>query len=68
MLFFGVALIVVFVLWEWKWAKNPMVPKDAFAGQTVVTFALVVAFVSGMNFYSMINFAPLTYGSVYDPE
>ena len=35
---------------------------------TPAMLALGVAFVSGMNFYSMINFAPLTYGTVYEPE
>lgn len=68
MLFVGAALIAGFVLWEWKGAKYPMVPKDLFAGQRVVAIALAVSFVSGMNFYSMINFAPLTYGTVYEPE
>ena len=68
MLFMGVALTAGFVVWEWKGAKYPMVPKDLFAGQRVVAIALAVAFVSGMNFYSMINFAPLTYGAVYEPE
>lgn len=68
MLFVGAALIIAFVIWEWKFAPYPMVPKDLFVGQRVVAIALCVAFVSGMNFYSMINFAPLTYSSVYDPE
>ncbi|OAL21416.1 hypothetical protein AYO20_11381 [Fonsecaea nubica] len=68
MLFIGAALIFGFVMWEWKGATYPMVPRDLFAGQRVVAIALAVAFVSGMNFYSMINFAPLTYGTVYDPD
>ncbi len=68
MLFIGAALIAGFVMWEWKGAKYPMVHKDLFVGQRVVAIALAVAFISGMNFYSMINFAPLTYSAVYDPE
>ncbi|KIW21582.1 hypothetical protein PV08_02162 [Exophiala spinifera] len=68
MLFIGAALIAAFVVWEWKGAKYPMVPRDLFAGQRVVAIALAVAFVSGMNFYSMINFAPLTYSTVFDPD
>lgn len=68
LLFIGAALIVAFVFWEWKGAKYPMVPRDLFVGQRVVAIALAVAFVSGMNFYSMINFAPLTYSTVFDPE
>ncbi|OCT44607.1 putative major facilitator superfamily transporter [Cladophialophora carrionii] len=50
MLFIGAALIAGFVVWEWKGATYPMVPKDLFAGQRVVAIALAVAFVSGMNF------------------
>lgn len=68
MLFIGAALIASFVIWEWKGAKFPIVPRELFVGQRVVAFALLVAFVSGMNFYSMINFAPLTYSAVYEPE
>lgn len=68
MLFIGAALVAAFVVWEWKFAKFPMVPAELFRGQRVVGFALAIAFVSGMNFYSVINFAPLTYGTVYDPE
>ncbi|KIW87484.1 uncharacterized protein Z519_11807 [Cladophialophora bantiana CBS 173.52] len=68
MLFIGAALIAGFVMWEWKGAKYPMVPRDLFVGQRVVAIALAVAFVSGMNFYSMINFAPLTYSTVYNPD
>ena len=64
----GAALIAAFALWEWNGAKYPMVPKELFAGQRVVAVALAVAFVSGMNFYSMIAFAPLTYGTVFNPE
>ncbi|KEF62014.1 uncharacterized protein A1O9_03586 [Exophiala aquamarina CBS 119918] len=68
MLFIGAAFIASFVVWEWKGAKFPIVPKELFAGQRIVAFALVVAFVSGMNFYSMINFAPLTYSTVFEPD
>ncbi|EXJ55395.1 hypothetical protein A1O7_08322 [Cladophialophora yegresii CBS 114405] len=56
MLFIGAALIAAFVMWEWKGAKYPMVPKDLFAGQRIVAIALAVAFVSGMNFFAL--FAP----------
>lgn len=48
--------------------QYPIIPGALFTGQRVVALALAVSFVSGMNFYSMINFAPLTYSAVYDPE
>ena len=68
MLFIGAALIASFIVWEWKVAKYPMVPGALFAGQRVVAMALAVAFIAGMNFYSLINFTPLTYSAVYTPE
>lgn len=68
MLFVGAALLAGFVVWEWKGAKYPIVPKELFVGQRIVAIALGIAFVSGMNFYSMINFAPMTYSTVYNPE
>jgi hypothetical protein len=58
-LFMGILLIVTFLLWEWKGVKNPMIPKEIFAGQRIVGFVFSIAFVSGMNLYSMLNFLPL---------
>lgn len=52
----GLALIVFFVVWEWKFAKFPMVPRDMFAGQSIMGTAFFIAFVAGMNFYSLLNF------------
>jgi hypothetical protein len=66
-LIIGILLIAAFVLWEWKGAKNPMVPKEIFAGQDIVGLAFGIAFVSGMNFYAELNFLPLLYTDVFDP-
>jgi hypothetical protein len=60
-------LIITFVLWEWKGAKNPMVPKEIFAGQNIIGIAFGIAFVSGMNFYAELNFLPLLFTDVFDP-
>lgn len=54
-LIIGLLLIISFVLWEWKGAKKPMVPKALFAGQRIVAIAFAINFVAGMNFYSLIN-------------
>lgn len=64
----GVALVFAFFVWEWKGAKYPMVPKELFAGQRVVTLAYGVAFIGGMSFYSLLNMYPLTYSTVYSPD
>ncbi|KIW37708.1 uncharacterized protein PV06_10339 [Exophiala oligosperma] len=66
-LLIGFALIVGFVVWEWKGAKYPMVPRELFAGQRVVALAYGVAFIGGASFYSLLNMYPLTFSTVYDP-
>jgi hypothetical protein len=67
-LIIGIILILAWIVWEWKFAKNPMIPHKLFSGQRVVGLAFFVAFVAGMNFYSLINFYPLTFATVYDPD
>lgn len=67
-LLIGLALIIFWVFWEAKMAKHPMIPSELFAGQRVVALAFVVSFVAGMNFFSILNFWPLTIGNVYDPK
>lgn len=44
------------------------VPKELFAGQRVVATAFIIAFVAGMNFYSLLNFFPLEFSSVFPPD
>ena len=67
-LFIGLALLVAFVGWEWKGAHNPMIPKELFMGQRVVALSFAVAFVAGMNFFSLLNFWPLTISTVWYPD
>ncbi|RDW74226.1 hypothetical protein BP5796_07668 [Coleophoma crateriformis] len=67
-LIIGLALIVVWILWEWKFAKFPMVPGRIFQGQKIMGMAFCTAFVAGMNFYSLLNFFPLTFSNVYEPD
>ena len=64
----GLALILCFVGWEWKGAKVPMIPRELFAEQRIVAMAFLVAFVAGMYYYSLINFFPIVYESVYNPD
>ncbi|OAL29919.1 hypothetical protein AYO22_01825 [Fonsecaea multimorphosa] len=51
----GIALLIAFVVWEWKYCKEPMVPHELFTGQR-------------MNFYAMINFFPLVFQRVFTPD
>lgn len=68
MLLIGIALIGAWVVWEAKFARHPMVPKELFTGQKVVAPAFAVAFVAGMNFFSLLNFWPLTISTVYSHD
>lgn len=67
-LIIGLLLIIAFVWWEFKMAKHPMVPHALFAGQNVVAMTFLIAFVGGMNFYSLLNFFPLSFTTIYDPS
>ncbi|KNG49787.1 mfs drug efflux pump [Stemphylium lycopersici] len=64
----GLALIAAWVLYEWKYAAYPMVPSALFHGQRIVALAYIVAFAAGMNFFSILNFFPITFSSVYAPD
>ncbi|OCT47870.1 putative major facilitator superfamily transporter [Cladophialophora carrionii] len=64
----GVFLLAAFVVWEWKYCKDPMVPHEMFTGQRIVAMAYGIAFIAGMNFYAMLNFFPLAFSSIFDPD
>ena len=66
-LLIGFFTIVAWIVWEWRFAAHPMVPRELFQGQRVVSLAYCVAFVAGMNFFSLLNFWPLLISSVYPP-
>lgn len=58
----------MFVVWEYRFARFPMVPRELFKGQRIVGVAFVVAFVGGMNFYSSLNFFPLESSTVFTSD
>jgi hypothetical protein len=64
----GLFLIVAWVVYEAKYAAYPMVPGALFSGQRIVALAYIVAFSAGMNFFSILNFFPVTFSSVYTPD
>ncbi|SMQ47638.1 unnamed protein product [Zymoseptoria tritici ST99CH_3D7] len=67
-LIIGIFLIIGFCVWEWKFAKTPMIPRELFSGQRIVAITFAISFISGMNFYSLINFFPATFSSLYNPD
>jgi high-affinity Fe2+/Pb2+ permease len=48
-LFIGFFLLVGFFVWEWKFARYPIIPKELFRGQNIVAMCFVVSFVSGKS-------------------
>ncbi|KAK1043777.1 hypothetical protein LTR74_018395 [Friedmanniomyces endolithicus] len=64
-LIIGFALMAAFVVWEWKIAKVPMIPRELFAGQRIVAMAYIVAFIAGMWYYALINFLPFVNEAIY---
>ncbi|KAJ5368794.1 major facilitator superfamily domain-containing protein [Penicillium cataractarum] len=64
----GIVLIISWAVWEWKFARVPMIPHAMFAGQRTVGLAFLVAFIASLDLYSLINFLPLTFSEVYSPE
>jgi MFS family permease len=45
-----------------------MIPSELFRGQRIVGLAYAIAFAAGMNFFSVLNFFPITFSTVYDPD
>jgi hypothetical protein len=67
-LILGILLLAVFVVWECKFAKFPMVPRELFAGQRIVGMSFLISFIAGIYFYAILNFTPTLYLDVYDPD
>lgn len=67
-LIIGLGLLLVWGIWEAKFAKYPMVPFELFKGQRVVGLSFAVAFIAGANFFSLLNFWPLTISTVWSPD
>ncbi|OQV01355.1 hypothetical protein CLAIMM_06732 isoform 1 [Cladophialophora immunda] len=66
-LIIGVLLVGIFFVWECKVAKHPLIPRELFQGHRAVAISFLAAFVGGMNFYSLLNFFPLSFETLFDP-
>jgi hypothetical protein len=53
-LLLGVVLIVSFVFWEIYGAKYPMFPRRLGQAPRIMALTLVITFISGANFFSVI--------------
>lgn len=64
-LILGIVLIVAFVLWEGYGAKHPMFPKRLRQEPRILGLTLVITFISGANFFSILMFWPTEAFNVY---
>ena len=64
-LIIGIFLIVAFLLWEWKGAAHPMFPARLKQAPRIFYLTLIITFVSGANFFSVLLFWPTQAYNVY---
>jgi len=64
-LILGVALLVGFFVWEGYGAKFPMFPKRLRQEPRILGLTLVITFISGANFFSILMFWPTQAFNVY---
>lgn len=61
----GFALLVAFALWEVYYAEYPMFPRRLQQEKRTLALTLVITFISGSNFISVIMFWPTQAFNVY---
>ncbi|TKA79621.1 hypothetical protein B0A49_00968, partial [Cryomyces minteri] len=64
-LILGVVLLVAFGVWETYGAKYPMFPKRLRQDPRILGLTLVITFISGANFFSILMFWPTQAFNVY---
>ncbi|KAG4441557.1 hypothetical protein IFR05_002942 [Cadophora sp. M221] len=64
-LILGFFLIVAFVVWEIYGTKHPMFPSRLLQAPRILALTLVITFISGANFFSIIMFWPTQAFNVY---
>ena len=64
-LILGAVMLVAFLLWEAYGAKYPMFPKRLQQDPRILGLTLVITFISGANFFSIIMFWPTQAFNVY---
>jgi hypothetical protein len=64
-LLIGIALTVAFVFWEVKGARYPMSPRRLGKAPRTLVLTLIITFISGANFFSVIMLWPTQAYDVY---
>ncbi|KAL2042739.1 hypothetical protein N7G274_004498 [Stereocaulon virgatum] len=64
-LFIGALLLVLFTVWEAKFAKYPMFPARLKQAPRILILTLIITAISGANFFSVLLFWPTQAYNVY---
>ncbi|KAF4446727.1 putative MFS drug efflux pump [Fusarium austroafricanum] len=64
-LLLGAALMVVFLIWESFFAPYPMFPRRINQAPRILTLTLIITFISGANFFSILMFWPTQAFNMY---
>jgi hypothetical protein len=65
-LILGIVLLIVFTVWEWRFAKYPMFSARLKEKNPRVLFIiLLITFISGANFFAVLVYWPTQYQNVY---
>ncbi len=67
-LILGIVLLIAFCVWETRFAKFPMFPARLKQDPRILALTLVITFVSGANFFSILMFWPSQAFSVYGQD
>ena len=67
-LILGIVMLIGFVLWETKVAKFPMFPSRLKQEPRILALTLVITFISGANFFSILMFWPTQAFNVYGQD
>jgi hypothetical protein len=64
----GIALIIIFLVWELQFATHPMIPKSLGQAPRTLLLTMVITFISGANFFSVLMIWPSEAYNVYGHE
>ncbi|MCJ1311240.1 hypothetical protein MMC25_004911 [Agyrium rufum] len=67
-LILGFVFLVAFVVWEAKFAKYPMFPSRIKQAPRTMVLTLIITFISGANFFSVLLFWPTQSFNVYGQD
>ncbi|KAF4778345.1 MFS drug transporter [Colletotrichum scovillei] len=61
----GAFICVIFILWQWKGPKHPLVPLDIFRARMTIGACITMA-INGWNFVVQVYYIPTFYQLVYN--